>query len=100
MTKEPMSFKAWLLKRHIGKDTRVGDLARDVREDSGFPDTDDFAEMRDHIEYARGGCHEAVIALMDAYVKWDDYKTIEYEKQKREAEERSVKKHLEQVFGR
>ena len=73
MKKEIMSFKNWLLRRHLGRDTRIGDLARDVRDDASFPDTEDFIEMHSHIVYAMNGCRGAEIALMEAYVKWYDY---------------------------
>lgn len=73
MKSKPMEFKEWLLKRHLGRDTRIGDLARDVRDDHHFPDTDDVFEMYDYIHNLSGSCRGALIALLEAYVKWSDY---------------------------
>ena len=73
MEKQVASFKTWLLENHVGMDTRVGDLARDVKRDEGFPVTDEFTEIYDYIQSRPGSCCDAVIALMEAYVGWHDY---------------------------
>ena len=73
MEKQVASFKTWLLENHVGMDTRVGDLARDVKRDEGFPGTDEFTEIYDYIQCRPGSSRDAVIALMEAYVGWHDY---------------------------
>ena len=73
MEKQVASFKTWLLENHTSMDTRVGDLARDVKRDEGFPGTDEFTEIYDYILNKPGSCYEATVALMEAYVAWYDY---------------------------
>ena len=73
MEKQVASFKTWLLENHVGMDTRVGDLARDVKRDEGLPGTDEFTEIYDYIQCRPGSSRDAVIALMEAYVGWYDY---------------------------
>ena len=73
MEKQVASFKTWLLENHVGMDTRVGDLARDVKRDEGFPGTDVFEDLYDYILDKPGSCYDAEIALMEAYVGWHDY---------------------------
>lgn len=73
MENEVMGFKTWLLENHLGQDTRIGDLARDVKRDGTFPATDDFWHLAGYILNSPGSCQDAVIALMDAYVGWYDY---------------------------
>ena len=73
MEKKVSSFKTWLLENHVGMNTRVGDLARDVKRDEGFPGTDEFTEIYDYIRCRPGSSRDAVIALMEAYVGWHDY---------------------------
>ena len=51
MEKQVASFKTWLLENHVGMDTRVGDLARDVKRDEGFPGTDEFTEIYDYVQW-------------------------------------------------
>lgn len=100
MKNKPMDFKEWLLRRYVGRDTRIGDLARDVKNDSSFPETDDFDEMRAYIECAPQSCRGAVIALMEAYVRWSDYQDDFWSAQKREAEEHRNQKLLERMLSR
>lgn len=100
MENTPMGFKEWLLRRYIGRDTRIGDLARDVKSDPGFPETDDFDEMRAHIEHTAWSCRGAVIALMEAHVRWSDYQDDFWATRKREAEERRNQELLEQIVSR
>ena len=73
MENELMSFKTWLLENHLGEDTRIGDLAEDVKQDEEFPVTDEFEDLYYYIEYKPGSCQDAAIALMAAYVGWYDY---------------------------
>ena len=73
MEKQVANFKTWLLENHVGMDTRVGDLARDVKRDEGFPGTDVFEDLDDYILDKPGTCYEANVALMEAYVAWYDY---------------------------
>ena len=73
MEKQVANFKTWLLENHVGMDTRVGDLARDVKRDEGFPGTDVFEDLYDYILDKPGSCYEANVALMEAYVAWYDY---------------------------
>lgn len=44
-----MSFRDWI-KRHEGRDTPMGDLARDVCLDRAFPEDDDFDTIYGHLE--------------------------------------------------
>ena len=74
MEKQVASFKTWLLENHVGMDTRVGDLARDVKRDEGFPGADEFGVLYDYILSKPGSCGDAAIALMEAYVAWWDYR--------------------------
>lgn len=74
MENELMGFKTWLLEYHIGQDTRIGDLARDVKQDGTFPGTDLFEDIYYYIQYKPGICYDAEIALMEAYVAWWDYR--------------------------
>ena len=74
MENELMGFKTWLLENHIGQDTRIGDLARDVKQDGTFPSTDVFEDLYDYILDKPGSCYEANVALMEAYVAWWDYR--------------------------
>ena len=73
MENEVMGFKTWLLEKHLGEDTRIGDLAEDVKQDEEFPVTDVFMELYNYILDKPGSCYEATIALMEAYVGWYDY---------------------------
>ena len=73
MENEVMGFKTWLLENHLGEDTRIGDLAEDVKQDEEFPVTDVFMGLYNYILDKPGSCYEATIALMEAYVGWHDY---------------------------
>ena len=70
MKKEPKTFKEWLLKRYLHRDSPVGDLARDVARDPDFPDNGDFMDMYTHIHYAAHDSEAATVALMTAYSRW------------------------------
>ena len=74
MENELMGFKTWLLEKHLGENTRIGDLAEDVKQDEEFPGTDVFEDLYDYILDKPGSCYEATVALMEAYVAWWDYR--------------------------
>jgi hypothetical protein len=76
-----MTFKEWLVKRHLGRDSRVGDLARDVQFDPRFPDTDDVCEADEYGLYAPHSSRAAETAVLEAYVKWRDYCDAFWEKE-------------------
>ncbi len=46
MKKPQHPFKTWLLANHVHEDTPVGDVARDVRLDPGFPSTGERRDLR------------------------------------------------------
>ncbi len=43
------SFKTWLVENHSKADTPVGDLARDVRLDPGFPHQGERRDLRNYL---------------------------------------------------
>ena len=67
MEKQVVNFKTWLLENHVGMDTRVGDLARDVKRDEGFPGTDVFEDLYDYILDSMAGWRKAGKARDPAY---------------------------------
>ena len=49
MTRPQHPFKVWLLANHVHEDTTVGDLARDVRLDPGFPSQGERRDLRRYL---------------------------------------------------
>ena len=58
------TFYAWLLCQQNRPD-EIGDLARDVKEDSGFPIGASPIAAKAHLELS-GACDGAIIAIGDA----------------------------------
>ena len=64
-----MTFSAWL-DRYRNRDTRRGDLARDIARDPHFPtDAADLYAYHFHLR-SRGACREALQTLKSA---WNSY---------------------------
>jgi uncharacterized protein YozE (UPF0346 family) len=64
-----MSFYRWILKKHINTMAPVGDLARDMKEDSEFPREGGKKIIRQYLE----ACH-ACSGCMDAFDEaWAEY---------------------------
>ncbi len=64
-----MSFYRWVLKKHINTMAPVGDLARDMKEDSEFPRDGGKKKIRQYLE----DCH-ACSGCMDAFDEaWAEY---------------------------
>jgi uncharacterized protein YozE (UPF0346 family) len=64
-----MSFYRWILKKHINTMAPVGDLARDMKEDSEFPRDGGKKKIRQYLE----ACH-ACSGCMDAFDEaWAEY---------------------------
>ena len=64
-----MSFYRWILKKHINTMAPVGDLARDMKEDSEFPRDGGKKKIRQYLE----SCH-ACSGCMDAFDEaWAEY---------------------------
>ena len=56
-----MSFYRWILKKHINTMAPVGDLARDMKEDSEFPRNGGKKKILQYLEacHACSGCMDA-----------------------------------------
>lgn len=61
-------FKLWLM-RFTDADSPLGDLAQDVAQDAGFPDSDELAILLAHLE-DQDACDGALRALRQAHRRW------------------------------
>ena len=59
------TFKQWL-SQFEEEDSVFGDLADDVANDKGFPNSNDYEELRSHLMNS-GACDEALKVLEEAY---------------------------------
>ncbi len=69
MTRPQHDFAKWLVEKHSKSDTPVGDLARDVRDGLGLPDSGDRAALRYHLDY--NGVDQWALDALD--VAWAEY---------------------------
>ncbi|WP_240450181.1 YozE family protein [Streptomyces sp. S1] len=63
----PKNFRTWLME-HVGDDTPLGDLARDVRADRQWPqdEPESFELYNEHLESMRA-CSDALVTLKEAW---------------------------------
>lgn len=66
-----MTFSEYL-KKQIGRNDPVGDLAEDARRDAQFPPVNSFKALAGYLE-SRGACGDAIGAARDA---WREYKKL------------------------
>lgn len=69
-----MTFKNWL-KKYVSYDTPHGDLARDIEDDSKFPNTNNYDEILKHLNNV-GACYEAIRTFKRAYKSYLKAKEI------------------------
>lgn len=76
-----VTFRTWILRHKLNKDTPIGDLARDIQSDINFPSTYEYSEMMGYLNYKQA-CREAKIAFRCAYTQYRVYlNRISYFKQ-------------------
>ena len=66
-----MTFNKYL-KKQIGRNDTIGDLAEDARRDAQFPPVNSLKALVRYLE-SRGACDDAVDAARDA---WKEYKKL------------------------
>ncbi|TSB24025.1 hypothetical protein FNJ62_14655 [Streptomyces benahoarensis] len=69
------SFTAWL-KTHAGQSSAIGDLARDVSADPGWPSRRGLPGQRDYLE-ERGAIPAAVETLERAWTQYEAYRAAQ-----------------------
>jgi len=68
-----MTFKEWVL-RHTGKDSPLGDLARDVSGDRSFPEENTREAILVHLKGPTiNACPEAVETFKRAWISYRAY---------------------------
>lgn len=61
------SFSSFMLRNYVEEDSYLGDLARDIRDDPGFPRrASSYATILKYL-LNRHACPEAITAFDDAY---------------------------------
>lgn len=65
LVEESTTFKQWIMDKRWSNNPR-GDLARDIFSDVNFPDTLDYTEMLDYLNYKQA-CKEAKETFRYAY---------------------------------
>ncbi|WP_160693050.1 YozE family protein [Clostridium sp. C2-6-12] len=65
LVEENITFKQWIVDKRWSNNPR-GDLARDIFSDPNFPDTHDYSEMIDYLNYKQA-CKEAKDTFRYAY---------------------------------
>ncbi len=68
MTAHP--FKKWLVQQHGKADTAVGDLARDVRLDPGFPTRGERRDLRNYLAEC-GAESDALVTFEEAWALYE-----------------------------
>ena len=66
-----MTFSEYL-KKQIGRNDHIGDLAEDARRDAQFPPVNSLKALVGHLE-SRGACGDAIDSARDA---WMEYKKL------------------------
>lgn len=66
------TFRTWILKNKINRDTPVGDLARDIQRDINFPSTYEYSEMVGYLKH-KSACSQAKAAFRYAYKQYFQY---------------------------
>ena len=65
-----MTFRGWLIKKHLKTKGPIGDLARDIKDDKDFPKKcNDGQKIKDYL-YDCGACQGCLDAFSDA---WKEY---------------------------
>lgn len=67
MKKPQHPFKVWLLANHVNEDTVVGDVARDVRLDPGFPSEGERRDIRRYVNDAWGADSTFLVCFEEAW---------------------------------
>ncbi|AWK09973.1 hypothetical protein DDQ41_14880 [Streptomyces spongiicola] len=75
MSNEPSNFRAWLM-RHVGEQSAIGDLARDVRDDAEWPEgePESFELYNEYLD-SMNACEGALDALEKAWSRYDGIRT-------------------------
>lgn len=63
-----MTFKQWLL-RFDAANLPIGDIAREVKHDTDFPENNNLDAILNYLE-EKGACDAVIVAFKHA---WDDY---------------------------
>ena len=66
-----MTFNKYL-KKQIGRNDPIGDLAEDARRDAQFPPVNSLKALVSYLE-SRGACGDAIDSARDA---WKEYKKL------------------------
>lgn len=61
-----MTFKAWILKNYLNKDSHIGDLAGDIDRDKNFPDTKSYGRILNYLK-TKFACKECIATFKEAY---------------------------------
>lgn len=64
-----MNFYDWMMMRYAGKDTPCGDLARDMKQDKGFPRDGSRSEILVYLK-DKGAIDECLACFKRC---WQDY---------------------------
>lgn len=86
------SFKEWIVKEHLDKNTKFSDLARDINDDPNFPDHSNSIKL---LRYLRkmGACDSIIYVFNQAfnvYLRDDDFKQLEIDVRRKYESVRNV----------
>ncbi len=76
-----MTFYTWLIEKHLGKDSRTGDLAMDIASDKNFPRFGTLDKIMLHL-YSQGACDAAIETFKGAWRAYERYEKAEQIKRK------------------
>ena len=73
-----MDFKEYS-EKFLSEESPLGDLARDMKSDGGFPETNEFEKVESYLLYM-GACYEALRAAEEMFEKYSE--EIKWQNQK------------------
>ena len=65
-----MDFKEYS-EKFLNEESPLGDLARDMKSDGGFPETNEIKKIRGYLLYM-GACYEALRAAEEMFEKYSE----------------------------
>ncbi len=77
---EPSTFKEWIMQ-YVELEIAYGDLARDMRDDSELPDTNQREEYEWYLNNIKNACYNACSTLSSAFDDYEKYLDKFLEKQ-------------------
>lgn len=65
-----MDFKEYS-EKFLNEESPLGDLARDMKSDGGFPETNEYEKVEGYLLYM-GACYEALRAAEEMFEKYSE----------------------------